>query len=101
MATRPYSETLKEVLKDPKDVAEYLGVVLKEEDEAGFLVALRNIAEVRGMAEVAKLAGVGRESLYKTLSENGNPKLSTLVSVLHGIGIRLSFEPENDGHAAR
>lgn len=100
MATRPYSETLKEVLKEPRDVAEYLETVLREEDEAGFLIALRNVAEAHGMAEVADRAGVGRESLYKTLSENGNPKLRTLVSVLHGVGIRLAFEPENNRRAA-
>ncbi len=100
MPTKAYSETLKEILKDPQDVAAYLETALREEDEAGFLVALRNVAEVHGVAEVAARAGVGRESLYKTLSENGNPKLRTLVSVLHGVGLRLSFEPENNQHAA-
>lgn len=99
MPTKPYSETLKEVLKDPQDIAAYLETALREEDEAGFLVALRNVAEARGIAEVAALAGVGRESLYKTLSASGNPKLSTLVSVLHGIGLRLAFEPEKENTA--
>lgn len=96
MPTKPYSDTLKQILKDPEDIAAYLETALREEDEAGFLVALRNVAEVTGIAEVASRAGVGRESLYKTLSASGNPKLSTLVSVLHGIGLRLSFEPENE-----
>lgn len=94
MPTKAYSETIKEVLKDPEDVAAYLETALREEDEAGFLMALRNVAEAHGIAEVAARAGVGRESLYKTLSESGNPKLRTLVSVLHGVGLRLSFEPE-------
>ncbi len=100
MATRTYSETLHEALKDPRDAAAYLEAALNEEDEEGFLLALRTVAEIHGIADVAKRAGVGRESLYKTLSENGNPKLRTLVSVLHGIGLRLSFEPENSRQAA-
>lgn len=100
MPTKPYSETLKEVLKDPKDAAEYLEIALREEDEEGFLLALRNVAEVYGVAEVAERAGVNRESLYKTLTKNGNPKLRTLISVLHGVGVRLSFEPENGRTAA-
>lgn len=100
MATRHYSETLNEALKDPRDAAAYLEAALNEEDEEGFLLALRTVAEIHGISDVAKRAGVGRESLYKTLSENGNPKLRTLVSVLHGVGLRLSFEPENGRHAA-
>lgn len=94
MGTRAYSETLREALKDPRDAAAYLEAALNEEDEEGFLLALRTVAELHGMAEVASRAGVGRESLYKALSENGNPKLRTLISVLHGVGLRLSFEPE-------
>ncbi len=100
MTTRHYSETLHEALKDPRDAAAYLEAALNEEDEEGFLLALRTVAEIHGIADVAKRAGVGRESLYKALSENGNPKLRTLVSVLHGIGLRLSFEPENHRHIA-
>lgn len=95
MRARNYRETLREALKDPRDAAEYLAVALNEEDEEGFLMALRAVAEVHGIAEVAKRAGVGRESLYKCLSENGNPKLHTLVSILHSLGLRLSFEPDN------
>lgn len=100
MAARPYSETLSDALKDPADAAAYLQAALAEEDEEGFLLALRTVAEIHGIADVAKRAGVGRESLYKTLSEGGNPKLRTLVSVLHGVGLRLSFEPEEDGRTA-
>lgn len=99
MAGRAYRETLHEALKDPRDAAAYLEAALTEEDEEGFLLALSTVAEIYGIADVAKRSGVGRESLYKTLSETGNPKLRTLVSVLHGVGLRLSFEPENNaGH---
>lgn len=99
MGTRPYSETLKEALKDPLDAAAYLETALNEEDEEGFLLALRTVAEAHGMADVASRAGVGRESLYKTLSENGNPKLRTLVSVLHSVGLRLAIAPEQKRRA--
>lgn len=104
MTTRDYRETLREALKDPRDAAAYLAVALNEEDEEGFLMALRAVAEIHGIAEVAKRAGVGRESLYKTLSEKGNPTLHTLVSILHSLGLRLSFEPDNQsprGEASR
>ena len=93
---RPYSETLREALKDPFDAAAYLEVAFAEGNEEGILLALRDVADVHGMAEVAERAGVGRESLYKTLSENGNPKLTTLQSVLHGVGLRLAVVPENN-----
>src|SRR4030065_2711292 len=95
MATRPYSETLKQALRDPRDAATYLEAALQEEDEEGFLLALRTVAEVHGIAEVARRAGVGRESLYKTLSEDGNPQLHTLTALLHSLGLRLSVTPEN------
>lgn len=52
-----------------------------------------NIAKARGMAQVAKDAGVGRESLYKSLSENGNPSFSTIMKVVHSLGGRITIEP--------
>jgi probable addiction module antidote protein len=102
MATRPYSDTLREALRDPRDAAAYLEAALVEEDEEGFLLALRTVSEVHGMAALARKAGVGRESLYKTLSEDGNPKLRTLMALLHNLGLRLSVAPEeNKRKAAR
>jgi probable addiction module antidote protein len=100
MATRPYSDTLREALRDPHDAAAYLEAALVEEDEEGFLLALRTVAEVHGIAKLARKAGVGRESLYKTLSEDGNPKLRTLMALLHNLGLRLSVAPEDSKRAA-
>jgi probable addiction module antidote protein len=57
-----------------------------------FLNALRKVAEAHKMAKVAEEAGVSRESLYKTLSEDGNPRFDTLNSVLDAIGITLTVE---------
>jgi probable addiction module antidote protein len=70
-------------------------------DRAGGLVALRTFAEAYGgLGPVAERAGISREALYRALSPKGNPTLKTLVAVLHGVGLRLSVEPEADRHAA-
>ena len=69
------------------------------ENRGGCLLALRTVAEaVGGLRTVAAEAGIGRESLYRTLSPNGNPTLKTLLAVLKTVGMRLSVEPAR--HAA-
>ncbi|HET7258589.1 MAG TPA: addiction module antidote protein, partial [Candidatus Acidoferrum sp.] len=68
--------------KDPEFAAEYLKAALEESDEPRvLLLALRHLARAHGIAKVAKAAGIERESLYRALSEKGNPRLSTLVAV--------------------
>ena len=57
-----------------------------------FLLALRDVAKVYGMGEVAEKAQLGRESLYKTLSADGNPKLATLHSLLKVMGLKITIE---------
>lgn len=79
--------------KDRDFAAEYLKAVLEDENEPGvLLIALRHLAQARGIAKVAKAAGIERESLYRALSERGNPRLSTLVAVTKAIGLRLTVE---------
>lgn len=79
--------------RDSNFAAEYLKAALKDEDEPRvLLIALRHLAQARGVAKVAKAAGVERESLYRALSANGNPRLSTLVAVTRAIGLRLTVE---------
>jgi probable addiction module antidote protein len=79
--------------KDPEFAAEYLKAALEDSDEPRvFLVALRHLAQAHGIAKVAKAAGIERESLYRALSEKGNPRLSTLVAVTKVIGLRLTVE---------
>lgn len=79
--------------KDPGFAAEYLRAALEDEDEPRvLLIALRHLARARGIAKVAKAAGVERESLYRALSARGNPRLSTLVAVTKAIGLRLTVE---------
>jgi probable addiction module antidote protein len=78
---------------DPEFAAEYLKAALEDDDEPRvLLMALRHVAQARGIAKVAKAAGIERESLYRALSVRGNPRLSTLVAVTKAIGLRLTVE---------
>ena len=73
---KKYVESLNESLKNPKEAAAYLNAHLDEsESEELFLLALRDVAKVYGFGEIASQASLGRESLYKALSKNGNPKI--------------------------
>jgi probable addiction module antidote protein len=79
--------------KDPDFAAEYLKAALEDSEEPRvLLIALRHLAVARGIAKVAKAAGIERESLYRALSNRGNPRLSTLVAVAKAIGLRLTVE---------
>lgn len=79
--------------KDPEFAADYLKAALKDSDEPRvLLVALRHLAQAHGIAKVAKAARIERESLYRALSEKGNPRMSTLVAVIKVIGLRLTVE---------
>ena len=79
--------------KDPEFAAEYLRAALEDEDEPRvLLIALRQLAQAQGVAKVAKAAGIERESLYRALSERGNPRVSTLFAVAKAVGLRLTVE---------
>ncbi|MBU6436801.1 MAG: putative addiction module antidote protein [Betaproteobacteria bacterium] len=91
-ASVSHDEALKARLaKNTKLAAAYVQAALQDGDQAAYLLALRRVAEARGgMAQVAKAAGVSRESLYRTLSKGGNPRLTTLTAVLQASGLALS-----------
>jgi probable addiction module antidote protein len=79
--------------KNPEFAAQYLKAALEDQDEPRvLLIALRHLALARGVAKVARAAGIKRESLYRALSVRGNPRLSTLVAVTKAIGLRLTIE---------
>ena len=80
-------------LGSPEEIAAYLDAVLEDGDNKLLLVALRNVVKSRGFAKVAQGAGVRRETLYQSFSEDGNPRLSTLSGVLEQLGMRLSVAP--------
>lgn len=93
-----YEDLLIERLKDHDEAVAYLNVSLEEslkgdeESKKLFLIALRNVAEAQGgIGNLAKKTHLGRESLYKTLSEKGNPKWYTLVSLVASLGLSLRF----------
>lgn len=90
--TVPYD--VAEQLRTPKEMAEYLDAWLTEapEDAAGIARALGDIARAKGMSQVARDAGLSRESLYKALSESGNPSFATVLKVAHALGVRLHAE---------
>ncbi len=89
-----HDETIvRRLRKDPDFAAAYLNAALEDEDEPRvLLIALRHVARARGIAKVAKAAGIERESLYRALSVRGNPRLSTLIAVTKAIGLRLNVE---------
>ena len=80
-------------LKTQKDIVAYLNAALEDGEPAVLLEALRNVAMARGgMAALAHAAGVSRESLYRTLSRQGNPKIDTIMDLLRALGLRLTVE---------
>lgn len=91
--TEDYKEFLHGRLKDPAEAAEYLNAALEDEDTGVFLLALRDIAEVRGIGKVAAEAQLDRVNLYRILSDQGNPRLSSMLALLQAIGVKLQVKP--------
>ena len=87
--TIPYD--VAEQLRTPKEMAAYLDAWLDEapDDAAGIARALGDIARAKGMTQVAKDAGLSRESLYKALSADGNPSFATVLKVARALGVKL------------
>ena len=84
---------IRRLRKDPEFAAEYVKAALEDTEEPlVLLIALRHLAQARGVAKVAKAAGIERESLYRALSRRGNPRLSTLLAVTKAIGLKLTVE---------
>ena len=87
--TTPYD--VAEHLRTPQEMAAYLDAWLEEapDDAAGIAAALGNIARAKGMTQVAKDAGLSRESLYRALSAEGNPSFATVLKVAKALGMKL------------
>jgi probable addiction module antidote protein len=88
-------KVIERLRNDPLFASEYLKAAMDDEDEPKvLLIALRRIAEARGgIAQIARKAGVERESLHRALSGHGNPRFSTLSAVAKAVGLRLTVEP--------
>jgi len=80
-------------LTDDEAIAEYMTAVLDTEDTELFLLALSDVARAKGMAQVAKDAGLGRESLYKALAPGAKPRLETILKVARALGVKFSAHP--------
>ena len=85
--TRPWDPA--EHLETEEDMAAYLNVALEDGDLSLIMAALGDIARARKMTRVAQESGLGRESLYKSLSPNGNPEFGTVLKVVNSLGLRL------------
>lgn len=87
---KSYEESLMQSLMNPEEAAAYLDAAMELEDKNVLLIALRQVAKAHGMAEVARNASLGEKTLFKSLSDGGNPTLDTINRVLHSLGLRLS-----------
>ena len=92
LRTSPYD--VAEHLRTPEEMAAYLDAWLDgaPEDAAGIAKALGDIARAKGMSQVAKDAGLSRESLYRALSGDGNPSFATVLKVARALGVKLHAE---------
>jgi probable addiction module antidote protein len=90
-SNRKYEEVLDEDLQNPAEAAQYLSACLESGEPEVFLLALRDVARARGgVAKLAELTELNREHLYRMLSENGNPELRSLETLLDALGFRLA-----------
>ena len=74
-------------------IAEYLTVALEDPNPDAFLMAVRDVAKVRGIATIAENAGLGRESLYKALRPGAQPRFDTVRRLLDALGVKLGVTP--------
>ncbi len=95
--SKPYQDYLLEKLKDPTQAEAYLNAVLAEDGEgtaaenyALFLLALRNVAEAWGFSNLAAQTELDRAGIYRMLSQQGNPRISSLTALLDAMGLRLA-----------
>ena len=82
-----------ELLESEADMAAYLEAAFEEADPALIAAALGDIARAKGMSQIARETGLGRESLYKTLSADGNPEFATILKVVQALGLKLHATP--------
>ncbi len=96
--TRPWDPA--EHFATDKDMAAYLEAALQVGDPALIAAALGDIARAKGMSQIARDAGLGRESLYKALSAEGNPEFATIMKVIEVLGLQLHASPSGSGVVA-
>jgi probable addiction module antidote protein len=82
-------------LDSEEAISEYLNAALEDGDADLLLAAIADIAKARGIARIAADAGLGRESLYKTLAPGSKPRVDTVIKLLHALGVKLNVVPES------
>jgi probable addiction module antidote protein len=95
MATKTFAFDAAELLDSPEAQAAYLSEIMADGDAAEITQAIGTVARARGMTAVARDAGLGRESLYKALSGEGNPEFGTILKVLGALGLGLAVKPKH------
>lgn len=90
--TKDYREYLLKQLEEPEEAAAYINALLEDGDESALLLGFRDVVDARGLGEIAKITGLNRENLYRMLSKQGNPRLSSLIALLKALGLSLSVE---------
>lgn len=95
MTTKLHDYDVAKHLRSREEMAAYLEAAIEESDgDAAFIaMALGDIARAKGMAELSRETGLGRESLYKALSAEGNPQLSTVLKVAKALGLQIHVKP--------
>lgn len=90
LETRPFDPARH--LNTEEDILYYLEAAMEGNDPKHIARALGDIARSQGMSEIARKTGLGRQALYTALSENGNPTLETLTTVLGALGLELTVQ---------
>jgi probable addiction module antidote protein len=90
LQTKPF-EFAKDV-ESGDDVALYLSIFLEENGVQGLIEGLKHLAKAKGMSTIANDAGVNRQSLYRSLAKNGNPKIETIDKIVRALGFKLTIE---------
>ncbi|MDR2457369.1 MAG: putative addiction module antidote protein [Clostridiales Family XIII bacterium] len=85
-----YEFDISEHLKTEEDIINYLNAIIEEDDSKLLQAAIGDVAKAKGMTEIVKQTGLGRESLYTSLSKNGNPSFATIQKVLAVFNLKLS-----------
>ena len=95
MATKLHDYDVAAHLRSPEEMAAYLEAAIEEADgDASFIaMALGDIARAKGMTDLSRETGLGRESLYKALSAGGNPQLGTVLKVAKALGLQIHVKP--------
>lgn len=87
-------------LTDEETIAEYLSAALEDPDPDLLLVAVRDIARARGMTQLARATGLGRESLYKALTPGAKPRYDTILKIMRALGVKLTALPTQPADTA-